>query len=70
MKKILLCLLLIASPAAAQTAPPEQQIQQLIGSLIMANANNQYQLAQAQAQIADLKKQLEDRRDDKDHPAK
>lgn len=39
--------------ASAQTTEPQRQIEQLIGSLIIANTN-------AQAQIADLKRQLEE----------
>ena len=51
----------MVSPALSEsTPPPQQQIEQLIGSLIIANTNVQYQLTQAQQQIVDLKKQLED----------
>lgn len=52
----------MSSPAFAQTATPnpQEQIERTIGSLFVANTNLQAQLAAANAQIADLKKQIED----------
>lgn len=52
----------LATAALAQQQPPTPQetIERTIGNLFVANTNLQAQLAAAQAQIADLKKQLDE----------
>lgn len=62
MKRLALLLTLLAAPAHAQTVdlPADQQIKLLIGSLIVTNTDVTAQLAQAQSQIKDLKKQIEE----------
>lgn len=60
------------SSAAAQQQPvipqAQEQIERTIGSLFMTNINLNAQLAQAQAQIADLRKQIDEAK--KVNPAK
>ncbi len=63
MKRLIALTLLIALPAFAQApATPElsaqEQIERTIGNLVIANANLNAQLRQAQATIIDLQKKV------------
>jgi hypothetical protein len=63
MKKLIFAFLLFVTPASAQQAPPDPQVQMY--RQLLDNANSQLvgvavQLQQAQAKIQELEKQLND----------
>lgn len=59
MKRLIFAILLFPSLALAQ-ANPQEQIERTIGNLVVTNASLNSQLAQAQVEIADLKKKIKE----------
>ena len=73
MKKLVLLSLLTASPAFAQTTPPnnpQAQIEQTIGNLFITNTNLQAQLAQAQELINKQQARIKELESPKPDPKK
>lgn len=73
MTRLLLLALLLATPALAQTATPEQRIANQLGTLMIQNASLVSQVEQLTAQLAAANvkiKGLEDKYEPKVPPAK